>query len=55
MKYLPPFVIHGAYNIPDEDTGHFAEQYRKLIINLRDEKYNRDDFLKVEYANELTE
>lgn len=55
MNYLPPFVVHGSYTISENETEHYAEQYKKLIINLRDEKYDRNDFLTTEYANELTE
>lgn len=55
MNYLPPFVVHGSYTIDQDDAEEYSEQYKNLIINLRDEKYNETDFRKVEYANELTE
>jgi len=54
MNYLPPFVVHGSYTILKDETEQYAEQYKNLLINLRDEKYNRNDFLTAEYANELT-
>ncbi len=54
MNYLPPFVVHGSYTISEEEAEVYAEQYKNLIINLRDEKYSKNDFLAVEYANELT-
>ena len=54
MNYLPPFVVYGSNTNSKDETKKHAEQYKKLIINLRDEKYKRDDFLTVEYANELT-
>lgn len=54
MNYLPPFVVHGTYHIKEDETIQYAEQYKNLIINLRDEKYDRNDFLTTEYANELT-
>ncbi len=55
MNYLPPFVVHGSYTLPDETTQEYAQLYKKLIINLRDENYSRNDLKTVEYANELTE
>lgn len=55
MNYLPPFVVHGSYTISKKGTERYAEQYRKLIINLRDEKYSNKEFLDIEYANELIE
>lgn len=54
MNYLPPFVVHGSYTIKEDETRHYAEQYKNLIMNLRDEKYDRNDFFTFEYANELT-
>jgi glutathione-regulated potassium-efflux system ancillary protein KefG len=54
MNYLPPFVVHGSYTISEDEAGQYAEQYKNLIIGLRDEKYSKNDFLGVEYANELT-
>ena len=55
MNYLPPFVAHGTYSISDAEAEHHVEQYKTLITNLRDEKYTGNDFVTVEYANELTE
>lgn len=55
MNYLPPFVVHGSYTIDQDDAEEYSEQYKNLIINLRDEKYTETDFQTVEYANELTD
>ena len=55
MNYLPPYVVHGSYTITDDETEQHAEQYKTLITALRDEKFDKNDFLTIEYANELTE
>ncbi len=55
MKYLPPFVVHGSYTITDGQIDEYAEKYKNLIVNLRDEKYSETDFRSVEYANELND
>ncbi|MCG6187046.1 glutathione-regulated potassium-efflux system oxidoreductase KefF [Maribellus maritimus] len=55
MNYLPPFVVHGSYTIPPEEINNYAEQYKKLILSLRDEKLDRKKINSVEYLNELIE
>ena len=46
--------MHGSYTITNKDIKQHVEQYKELIINLRDEKYQANEFLNIEYANELT-
>ncbi|MEO0407320.1 MAG: NAD(P)H-dependent oxidoreductase [Cyanobacteria bacterium P01_A01_bin.135] len=37
MEYLPPFVVHGTHQLNStEDIAPHAENYRALLINLRD-------------------
>lgn len=36
MTYLPPFVIHGTHNMTKETIAGHGEDYRKIIIALRD-------------------
>lgn len=55
MNYLPPFVVHGSYTISEDAVKQYAKQYKKLIKNIRDEKYDKNEFLNIEYANELIE
>lgn len=55
MKYLPPFVVHGSHTISDDQINSYAGKYKKLLINLRDEKYRETDFRGIEYLNELTD
>ncbi len=42
MKYLPPFVVHGTHTITKEAIASHGEDYRKLIIALRDGKLNME-------------
>jgi glutathione-regulated potassium-efflux system ancillary protein KefG len=38
MEYLPPFCIHGAHGMTLDEIGRHAEDYRRLVEALRDEK-----------------
>ncbi len=37
MKYLPPFVVHGAHGMSSGEIEEHAERYRRTIQALRDE------------------
>ena len=53
MKCLPPFVILGIHRgLPDEVVNSHAEDYRRLVIALRD---NLVDFKQAEKAECLNE
>jgi glutathione-regulated potassium-efflux system ancillary protein KefG len=51
MKYLPPFVVHGSHTLTAEDLKNIAAEYKKLILMLRDEKFNESTFSETEYIN----
>lgn len=53
MEYLPPFVVHGSHTISKNEISEYAEKYKKILLNLRDEKVDYDTLTKVEYINEL--
>lgn len=36
MEYLPPYVIHGAHALSDAQIGRAAEEYRRVVVALRD-------------------
>jgi len=36
MDYLPPFVVHGTHTITAEEIARSGEDYRKILIALRD-------------------
>lgn len=53
MEYLPPFVVHGSHTIDSKGINTYAENYKRLLTDLRDEKINREVFSHMEYLNEL--
>lgn len=53
MEYLPPFVVHGAHTMRDEEIPKFAKKYRKLLTLLQSDKLDKDKWSGVEYFNEL--
>ncbi len=36
MVWLPPFVVHGTHRLSDAEIAAHAEDYRRLLIGLRD-------------------
>ena len=53
MEYLPPFVVHGTLQNPDE--GRFrqrAEDYREALIGLRDDTLSYGDLHAEAYMND---
>jgi glutathione-regulated potassium-efflux system ancillary protein KefG len=36
MEYLPPFVVHGTHLLTDEQIEHHADDYRRILVALRD-------------------
>lgn len=38
MEYLPPFVIHGTRELTGPQIGRHAEDYRKVIAAVRDDR-----------------
>lgn len=54
MRYLPPFVTHGAHTIAASEIKNQAALYRQVITGLRDGKFNEEDFDNIEYFNQLT-
>lgn len=36
MAYPPPFVVHGTHRLRPEDIARHAEDYRRVIVALRD-------------------
>jgi glutathione-regulated potassium-efflux system ancillary protein KefG len=53
MDYLPPFVAHGSHTIQKSSIENLANQYKNLLIALRDEKVDYDEIKKLDYLNEL--
>jgi glutathione-regulated potassium-efflux system ancillary protein KefG len=36
MEYLPPFVVHGTHTITEQEIASHGEDYRDVIVALRD-------------------
>ena len=53
MKYLPPFVVHASHTLTDRDLEMYARDYKRMVIALRDEKYNSAMFENTEYINQV--
>ncbi len=52
MRYLPPMIIPGTYAITKEEVMKHKENYKNLLLGLRDEKINLDDLVNKQYFNE---
>jgi len=53
MEYLPPFVVHGTHLLDTEGLRQAAENYRRLLISLRDSAFSLEDMQKQQYINDL--
>ena len=50
MEYLPPFVAHGTHGMGPEEIERHAEDYRRLVVALRDDRVRIDgssDLLRI--------
>ncbi|MEZ5479866.1 MAG: NAD(P)H-dependent oxidoreductase [Thiolinea sp.] len=52
MKYLPPFVVHGAPGLSQAQIDAHAEQYRHVLQRLRQEIPTPDSLGPRQYLNE---
>lgn len=53
MSYLPPFVIHGSLLVDEKDIQGAAEDYKKIIVSLRDKLFNEEEISEYQYINHL--
>jgi len=53
MEYLPPFVIHGTHLLSETEITSCAEDYRKILVSLRDGLLNYDELHSYGYINDL--
>ena len=52
MDWLPPFAVLGIHRgLPDEQVKTHAEEYRRAIIALRDERFEIEDLRQQNYLN----
>ncbi len=53
MEYLPPFVIHGTHLLDEKQIRSAAEEYRKVILSLRDGIFDRKEISELKYLNDI--
>jgi glutathione-regulated potassium-efflux system ancillary protein KefG len=53
MTYLPPFVIHGSLLIDKNSIQAATDDYKKIIISLRDDIFDESEILDKQYINHL--
>jgi glutathione-regulated potassium-efflux system ancillary protein KefG len=53
MNYLPPFVVHGSNLLDEEGIEQVTEDYRKVMVSLRDEMFDNEELMKYDYMNDL--
>ena len=53
MDYLPPFIIHGSLILDDQSIQDAANDYRKIIVSLRDNIFDDSDIMKHQYINHI--
>jgi glutathione-regulated potassium-efflux system ancillary protein KefG len=53
MDYLPPFITHGSLVIEEGQIKKAADDYKKILISLRDNIFDDEEIMKFEYINDL--
>ena len=53
MKYLPPFWMPGTHRMDLTELNKYGEQYRKLLLALRDEFFSPQQIEPVDCLNDL--
>jgi glutathione-regulated potassium-efflux system ancillary protein KefG len=51
IKYLPPFVVHGALDLSEDEIRHHSEELQKALEALRDGTLNIAEAEKHPYLN----
>lgn len=53
LKWLPPFTVHGIHRgLPENKVSYYAEDYRRMVLALRDDKLDIDKCCKLQYIND---
>ncbi len=53
MDYLPPFIIHGSLILDENAIRNAANDYRKIIISLRDKLFDDRELMEYQYINHI--
>lgn len=52
MISLPPFVVHGTYNIKNNEILEYKKEYLSLLNLIIDNKFEADKAIKMNYLND---
>lgn len=53
MNYYPPFVVHGSHLLEKKDIENYADQYKSVLLALRDDRFTVEQIMRYEYLNDL--
>jgi glutathione-regulated potassium-efflux system ancillary protein KefG len=53
MIYLPPFWVHGTHKLNPEQIRKYSDQYRNLLVLIRDSDLDNKEMQAVSFLNEL--
>ena len=53
MQYMPPFVIHGTHLLDIKSIIEAGQEYRRMIIALRDGIIKPEELSEYEYTNDF--
>ncbi|MCB0806768.1 MAG: NAD(P)H-dependent oxidoreductase [Bacteroidales bacterium] len=53
MDYLPPYVVHGSHLMDQNQINEAAEDFKNMIMTLRDSDFRPGEFSKHDYLNDL--
>lgn len=51
MQYLPPFIVYGTHILNNADIQKYAEDYKKILISLREDIFSEDEINRLENMN----
>ncbi len=53
VEYLPPFMMHGTYQLGEDALERYATQYETLLNALVNDGISASDYASLEYMNDL--
>lgn len=51
MTWLPPFVVHGTHRLGQPEIDRHADDYRRLVVGLRDGSFDHGAALRLPRVN----
>lgn len=55
MEYLPPIVVHGTHLLTEKDIASAVEEYKELMMSLKDGIFTPDEIMSCEYLIDILE